>query len=138
MNSKDLGNIVEAKVLSYFVSKGITVLVPFGDNSRYDMVIHLGNRFIRIQCKHGRLRDGVIKSNACSHNPFTKTSRDYLGEVDYFAIYNENTDKIYLYPVNKDTPTTVISLRTSIPKNGQKTLINLADDYEADKIIKLI
>ena len=33
------------------------VLLPFGNGRRYDMVVDTGNRFLRIQCKTGRLAE---------------------------------------------------------------------------------
>jgi PD-(D/E)XK endonuclease len=45
---------------------GFTVLVPFGENLRYDLAIDNGSRLARVQCKTGRLRAGAIRSNVCS------------------------------------------------------------------------
>jgi hypothetical protein len=37
------------------------VSIPFGTNQRYDLIVDLGDRLVRVQCKTGRLRDGTIK-----------------------------------------------------------------------------
>ena len=39
---------------------GYAVSVPFGENTRYDLVIDDGQRLARVQCKTGRLRKGAI------------------------------------------------------------------------------
>jgi hypothetical protein len=36
------------------VRRGYSVLLPFGVNQRYDLVLDLDGRFVRAQCKTGR------------------------------------------------------------------------------------
>ena len=43
MNSKDKGNVTEAKALYEFIKRGIPVYRPFGDNTRCDMMIDVKN-----------------------------------------------------------------------------------------------
>ena len=45
---------------SELVRRGFTVLLPFGVNQRYDLVLDVGGEFIRGQCKTGRLRQGSV------------------------------------------------------------------------------
>jgi PD-(D/E)XK nuclease superfamily protein len=52
----DVGQRSEAAILAAFVERGFEVLLPWGTNHRYDMVLDLGDRFLRVQCKTGRLR----------------------------------------------------------------------------------
>lgn len=129
MNSKTVGDISVAKILSYLVSKHYTVLIPFGDNNRYDLVIEDGGKFIRIQCKTAWLKDNVIMFNACSNNSFTSKKRRYDGEIDYFYIYSPDTDKIYCMKID-DIKTNIPSLRLLPPKNNQIKGIKFASDYE--------
>jgi hypothetical protein len=52
--------------------RGYDLLVPFGENTRYDLVIDDGSRLARVQCKTGRLRDGAVVFSTCSsyaHHP---------------------------------------------------------------------
>jgi len=55
-----------------------------------------------------------------------------------FAIYTEITNKLYLIPLNKDTPTGKFALRLYPPKKKYTKKIWLAEDYEADKIFNLL
>jgi hypothetical protein len=48
--TKRKGDAAEAHVLAALVGAGLTVLVPWGDNARYDLVVDCAGRFIRIQC----------------------------------------------------------------------------------------
>jgi hypothetical protein len=58
---------------------GARFLVPFGENTRYDLVIDEETRLARVQCKTGRFRRGV-SFKVCSmylHHPNPKIhSRD--------------------------------------------------------------
>ena len=51
VNTKAIGEVSEAAILAEFLKAGFPVLLPFGDNQRYDMVIEVSGRFLRVQCK---------------------------------------------------------------------------------------
>ena len=74
--------------------------LPFGENTRCDIVAEIGGELRRVQCKTGRLREGAIRFALCSNyghhrNPPT-CHRDYHGQVDDFAVYCPATTGIYL------------------------------------------
>ena len=48
---KRIGNIGEAKAISWLVEHGISVSIPFGDNERYDLVIDNNGSLERVQVK---------------------------------------------------------------------------------------
>ena len=57
------GNATEAAVLDAFVSRDLSVLLPFGGNQPYDLVVDLGGTgFLRVQCKTAR-KVGQIQSS---------------------------------------------------------------------------
>ena len=114
--------------------QGYAILVPFGENTRYDLVVDYGSRLSRIQCKSGRLRNGVVIFATCSsyaHHPNPKTlRRTYLGEIDEFAVYCHDLGTVYLVPID-DMPTKGRgSLRVDPPRNHQQRRIRLAAPYE--------
>jgi hypothetical protein len=103
MNTKRVGNIAEAKALAAFVSRSWVVLLPFGDNEPYDLVIDRGAGFERVQVKSAWPTDnGCITFNAYSipgrSKDYTQTS--YTGKADLFAVYNPLDDQVYLIPVD--------------------------------------
>ena len=53
---KRVCDISQAKVMAALVAVGRSILLPFGENTRYDLVIDEGGRFVRLQCKTGPLR----------------------------------------------------------------------------------
>ena len=116
-------------VLAALLRAGKTVLQPFGDNQRYDIVIDEGGKFFRIQCKTGRVRDGAIRFSTCSVR-YDQSARSYVGEIELFGVYCPETDKVYLVPIAEASTITETSLRTEAPKNGQKARIRMAKDFE--------
>jgi hypothetical protein len=112
-----------------------TILLPFGENQRYDLLIDAGNEFIRVQCKTGRLRAGAIRFPACSntyHHPSpgrSSPSSDYRGEADIFGVYCPETDTVYMVPV-QEVGRRLGCLRVEQTRNGQVRNIRWARDYE--------
>lgn len=58
-----------------------------------------------------------------------KGLRHYRGQVDYFAVYVEQLDKVHFLPVN-DVGLGRTSLRLTPSKNRQEKNIRWAKDYE--------
>lgn len=129
-NPKEIGERSEAMILALLLQAGKVVLQPFGDNQRYDLVIDEDGKFIRIQCKTGRLKDGVIRFRTCSnHYHRGKGWSGYRGQADLFGVYVPELRKVYLVPV-EEAPTQDAFLRLEPPKNGQEKGVRLASEYE--------
>jgi len=128
-NPKAVGERSEGQVLAAFLRAGKVVLTPFGDSQRYDMVLDEGGKFIRVQCKTGKIHNGAITFPTSSTNWNQGTRRDYRGQIDFFAVYEPTTDKVYLVPV-MDVGTAAASLRLAPSKNGQSKGVRMAADYE--------
>jgi hypothetical protein len=113
---------------------GFAVSVPFGENTRYDLVIDDGCSLARVQCKTGRLREGGVRWSTCSsyaHHPNPRmVQRDYVGDIDYFAVYCPETAGVYLIPIGDAQLRRMGILRVDAPKNNQRRLIRFASDYE--------
>lgn len=128
MQTKRVGNISEAALLKALTSKGRAVLVPWGDNERYDLVVEeTDGRFSRVQCKTGRLVNGVIKVDATSSS--TKGRRGYGGQVEYIGVYCPQIDKTYLVPMDQ-IGDWGFYLRLEPTKNHQAKAILWAKDFE--------
>lgn len=131
MNSKDVGNISEAKSLSRLLELGFKVLLPFGDNYRYDLVVDHNGSFYRIQVKTGHLKNGKIETSIRSINRQNGEyiRKNYKNDVDFICIYCPELDKIYMVPID-DCPDTSVILRVEYPKNNAKSNIRFAQEYE--------
>ncbi len=130
MNTKQVGEVSEAQVLGALLLSGEIVLQPFGDNQRYDLVVDRDGEFVRIQCKTGRLADGVVSFAACSSSVHRGgTKRDYRTDADFFGVYCPETKMCYLVPVG-EVGRTEGTLRIDPPKNHQQRKVRWAKDYE--------
>src|SRR5215211_9185457 len=86
-NHPVVGQRSEAAIMAAFIARGFAVLIPWGTNQRYDIVLDVCDRFLRVQCKTGRLRNGAIEFRLQSVRCNTKqiVIRNYIGEIEYFA-----------------------------------------------------
>jgi len=117
---------------------GLEVSVPFGENCRYDLVVDRVGRLTRVQCKTGRLRDGAVRFSTAStygHLPSRREPRrDYIGQIDEFAVYCPGTRGVYLIPIEHVGARTGAYLRVEPPRNGQRKRIRFAKDYEVARV----
>jgi hypothetical protein len=142
-NTSQVGEKTVAQVIAALVNLGKQVLFPFGDSKRYDLVIEEEDgRFFKVQCKTGRLVNGVILFPTSSFHAPSRTRlqrtirRSYQGEVDFFGVYCPQTGKVYLVPV-KDLGNNGAFLRVDPPKNNQQSRIRWAAPYEIGTIPQL-
>jgi len=130
-NPVDVGQRTEAAILSELVRRGYSVLLPFGVNQRYDLVLDLDGKFVSAQCKTGRLRGGSIEFSPRSirANRSGVFSRCYQGEVEIFLVHCPKLDRIYAVPVD-ETPGSYMALRLKPARNGQSRRTHPAEKYE--------
>jgi hypothetical protein len=128
----DVGERSEAVILAELVKRGHRLLVPYGTNHRYDLVINVGGRFLRAQCKTGRLRDGVIRFATASTraNTLRAYTKPYdADQIDLFLVYCPETDRVYALDVGEAT-SGYCALRVDPTANGQSKRIRWAADHE--------
>jgi len=101
MNTSDKGNHAELRVLAKLKSLGLTVLTPYAEESKYDLVIDDGDTFTKVQVKSSNHDDGKITFN-CHSTPWVDASeaRQYTAdEIDGFAVFNSHTEECYWVPL---------------------------------------
>lgn len=138
-NHKAVGERSQAIILAKLLEEGYTVLTPYGDNQRYDLVIEDSDgQFWRIQCKTGWIEeDGAyIEFNTASSYAHTRAGqkagygrRGYQGQIEYFAVYSLDTKGVYLVPIEHAGATNT-RLRLTPTKNRQVKGVLWAKDYE--------
>jgi PD-(D/E)XK endonuclease len=135
---KDIGDTSTLAIMLALQTQGCSVYVPFGENTRTDLIVDYGVRLSRIQCKTGWLRNGSVIFNACSsyaHHPNPKIpKRDYEGEVDEFAIFCPELGAVYVLPLEDIQAKRRGSLRVEPPKNNQAKGVRLAAAYEIARV----
>ena len=135
-DTKATGETTEAVVLAEFVKAGFPVLVPWGDNRRYDLVVEVSGSFLRIQCKTatpcGWRGDRacirfMARSRELDGRAYSR-SRPYRDQADLFAAYAPTTGQVYVLPV-AEVPESDVWLRLTPAKNNQQLKIRLAEDH---------
>jgi hypothetical protein len=134
---KEVGDRSTMAIMFALRLEGYAILVPFGENTRYDLVIDNGSRLRRVQCKTGRFKNGCLLSNL-QHLRASQESkvprRDYEGQIDDFAVYCPELRAVYLIPI-EDVPTRAQgSLRVAPTRNGQAKGVRLAAAYEIARV----
>ena len=126
----DIGLRSEAAILSELVRRGYPVLLPFGVNQRYDLILDIDGRLIKAQCKTGRLSDGAVmfKTRSIVTSKTRNIARGYVGEADVFIVFCPETNGVYVVPV-ADAPAYEMRLRIDGCRNGQRDRVNWADEY---------
>lgn len=128
----DVGLRSEIALANRFVQLGYAVFLPVGHNHRYDLLVEgAAGRFVRVQCKTGRLTKGVIRFNTVSVRSNRKDvhRRSYAGEVDAFAVWCPQNQRAYWVPV-EDLAAGIGTLRVDAASNNQRRGVRWAVDYE--------
>jgi hypothetical protein len=127
----DVGQRTEAAILAELVKRGYRVLVPFGVNQRYDLAIDTGERFLRVQCKTGRLKNGCVYFRTASTraNTLRAFTRDYRGDADVFLVYCQETERVYALDVDEAAASQAV-LRVDPTANNQARGIRWAAEHE--------
>ena len=135
---KDVGDRTTLAAMLALRDTGFAVFIPFGQNTRCDLMIDDGTRIARVQCKTGRLRAGAVRFAVCSHYRHHRlprvAQRDYHGEVDYFAVHCPETSAVYLVPIGDLPVKSWAALRVDPARNNQARRIRKAADYEICRV----
>lgn len=137
MNSNIKGAVAEQAIVLAATKLGVPVLRPVAEHGRTDLALEIGGDLFRVQVKWGRLnraRDVVIAQLATSRcTPRGHVRTTYTEhEVDLFAVYCGDLDRCFLLPAQPLANRTVVYLRLTPARNGQRACINLADEFTFD------
>lgn len=126
IHPRTTGDIAESQVLAALIRAGEKVLLPFGDNHRYDLVLDRDGVFHRVQTKTGRLKNGSIRfatTTVIRSKGNYQYRRGYLGEIEYFGVYCPENNHVYLVPVG-DVPVGIATIRVNrlLLRRGKKSI----------------
>ena len=138
LNSSFKGEITELQVAQAFLSNGVQVSKPLVPSSRYDLIVDINHKLLRIQVKTSNLEnieDGYISFKACSSHINAKGTVVHAyskDDVDCFATYYNNN--CYIIPIEK-IGVREFRLRIAPTKNGQIKNINFAENFLLEKFL---
>ncbi len=129
MESKSKGNVTELQAITYFVSKDYRVSIPFGENCRYDFIVDIDGRLLRIQAKSSRQKKPNCFEFSCLRTQNnSKGARRFQyskDEIDYFCTVWNNV--CYLVPVEECSNEKRLWLGPT--RNKQTKGVHYAKDY---------
>lgn len=139
MNTKQIGNIGEAKTLLKFVENCIPIYTSFGDNERSDFIIDWNGQLKRIQCKTSeKVVKGIINFSLVSSTVHRKNGVKHKytkEEIDFFVLYNMESDLLLFLPIEKLLGKTSVSFALEYkPSRNQYEALNW-EDYLFEKIM---
>lgn len=133
-----MGAESEAVIAAALIQAGYTVLTPNGYMHRYDLVIEdADKKFWKIQCKTAWLSKdrATLRFNGYSLLMKGQKGRSvsrrigYENDVDYFAVFSPDTQKVYLLPITH-VKNTENCLRLIPTGNNQEKNVRYAAEYE--------
>ena len=128
--TKQKGDIAEAFVTFLLKQHGFNVLIPWGEDNRYDLVTEKNGVFKRIQVKYATPKDGAVEVRIRSCNNYNiihYSSKD----IDIIAVYSPEENKVYFIPLNGIKNRSICKLRLKPTRNKQKRFVVMASKYES-------
>lgn len=134
------GNIAEIAIAAAATKLDLGVLKPLGEGERYDLILDMRPRLLRVQCKWAQHKGPVVAvyTGTCRRvkDGYLRTTYSE-DEVDAVAAYCAGLDRCYLLPISLIGGQSHIHLRLEPARNNQRALVNWARDYELGAIAQL-
>lgn len=132
-NPNHKGNVAELAIAKEAASLGLSVLAPLTEHERYDLVIGIAGRLLRVQCKWANCKGEVVAAHLARNRrgPEGFIRRNYSAdEIDAFGLYCGDLDRCFLIPIERIAGQWAIQLRLAPARNGQRAALHFADEYD--------
>ena len=132
------GLITEISVMLKFIQLGYNVSQPLNSDSKYDCIVDINGKLLKIQIKTAHLHPSTknsieikCRSTTTTQNHI-KTGKYTSKDIDYFATIWEN--ELYLIPVEECSASKTLHL---IRENGRNNYSYL-EDYKAQEVLNTL
>ena len=132
----------ELKCLQDCIELGFQCSIPFGDSSKYDILVDTGKKIIKVQCKTSRWAADTVEpevafmiDTARQTTNTQKTTRYKYSSQDIDYFYTSFNGQGYLVSIEEATGVT-FRWRYKYPSTGQKVGIHIADEYKIEEVLK--
>ena len=134
LSTQQKGIVTEMAVATYLLSLGYNVSQPLSQDSRYDLIVDVNHRLIRLQVKTSRLMSEkkaiCFNCRSTTKNARNNKSRTYdKTEIDFFATYWNH--RVYIVPVGECSSTKHLHLEPSKQSNW-----SYIEDYTVEEVFK--
>jgi hypothetical protein len=126
--TKRKGDLGQAMIMADLLKRGFKVLLPYGEDWPFDLVVMRGSSFEKIQCKYTesdgqRIRVKFESTNNWQRKVYSES------DVDWLAVYDLTTNVCYYVPSRTFQGRAGLYLRLIDPKNGKRTTTSFAKDF---------
>ena len=134
------GAIAEAAIASEAIRLGYDVYRPVSEGGRYDLIIDIGARLLRAQCKWAALKEDVLVTRLSTSR---LTPRGYLrttytaAEINGVAAYCMALDLCLWLPIEEFAGQSYPHLRIGPPRNRQRSGVKWARSYPLGAVAQL-
>lgn len=133
LTTQQKGITTEMYVAAHLLELGYNVSQPFCQDSKYDLIVDVNNKLLRLQVKTSRLNTEtsiLFNCRSTTKNSQTNKSRYYEpDEIDYFATYWKG--QVYLVPQSECSSEKRLHLTK--PERSNQCY---AGDYIANEVLK--
>lgn len=133
MNTKEKGDLSEARVIAKLTEYDVDIFLPTNENTRSDMIVS-SEELEKIQVKTGWMKNGSVIFN-CSKinsNMNNSTRTNYKGEIDAFIVHCPDNNGYYYVDI-EDSGEAEMRLRIdeSMGDNGR---VNWAKEHKLSDV----
>ena len=132
---KTIGDRSTLAVMLALDAAGFDISIPFGENTRFDLIASDGDQLLRVQCKTGRIVRGAIRFRTASsyahHRTRKMTYRPYTEDVDAFGVYCPESGHAYLVPIADAYEELLLSASRSGRQTGVRVVTRWEDETRA-------
>ena len=135
-NEKQIkGLTTELICMTKLIEFGFIVSVPYGNNSRYDLLVDTGKKIFRIQCKSSHLNKNgsytIKTSNMVSTTTQNREKHYTKEEIDFIVSIID--DQLIFIPVELIQNSQSKIFRKELPNYGAKSNCNLIENFSIEK-----
>lgn len=136
------GILIELYCIEKFTELGYTCSIPYGNNSKYDVVVDINDKLYRIQCKSSTWAKDTTEEKVAFIMATNHTTTNTTGtkrytynsnQVDFFYTYFNGEH--YLVPIKEIEDKTTFRFRYLKNVKHQKSVIHIAEEYQLEKVI---
>jgi hypothetical protein len=139
LSTNQKGAWAEAEIVAAAVRLDLCVLRPLCEGRRYDIVIDLGHKMLRVQCKWAAQMGDVlgIRTSTSRYTPRGYVRTTYSPtEIDAIAIFSSEVNRCYLVPSADVEGQSYLYLRLAPTRNNQAQGVRWAADYSFEAQVR--
>lgn len=127
--TKTKGDLGVVMVLADALKRGYKVAIPVGEDWDYDSIVLRKGKLERVQVKYTESDGKVIHVKCRSMNNWN--IKKYTEKmIDWLAVYDKTSNECYYISSSfMGEGRSGMNIRLMKPKNNQKSLIHLAEDF---------